>query len=96
MLTRGSSHSYDSWHGERREIILPHIDVRGELAGILNLSLKRKKPAEVAGNLQVSMVAGACDSKAVSTMVIITICRLAPGSVSAQLSRLRTCWSLRS
>lgn len=34
------------------------IDVRGELAGILNLSLKRKKPAEVAGNLQVSMVAG--------------------------------------
>ncbi|WP_310531409.1 recombinase family protein [Novosphingobium sp.] len=34
------------------------IDVRGELAGILNLSLKRKKPAEVAGNSQVSMVAG--------------------------------------
>ena len=34
------------------------IDVRGDLAGILNISLKRKKPAGVAGSSQVEMVAG--------------------------------------
>ena len=34
------------------------IDVRGNLAGILGISLKRKKPAGEAGNSQVAVVAG--------------------------------------
>jgi site-specific DNA recombinase len=34
------------------------IDVRGDLAGILSVSLKRNRPAGGAGRLQVELVAG--------------------------------------
>ncbi len=37
------------------------IDVRGDLAGILAVSLKTKTPANEAGVSQVEMVAGTCN-----------------------------------
>lgn len=37
------------------------IDVQGDLAGILTLSVQKQSPADVAGPSQVKMVAGACN-----------------------------------
>ena len=39
------------------------IEVRGDLAGILAISLERKKPAGKAGDVQFEMVAGACNQR---------------------------------
>ncbi|WP_449041221.1 hypothetical protein [Paracoccus sp. (in: a-proteobacteria)] len=39
------------------------IEVRGDLAGILGISLERKKPAGEAGCAQFEMVAGACNQR---------------------------------
>ena len=43
------------------------IEVRGDLAGILTIALERKKPADVAGGVQVEMAAGTCSNQKLRT-----------------------------
>uniref|UniRef100_UPI0019648AED hypothetical protein n=1 Tax=Escherichia coli TaxID=562 RepID=UPI0019648AED len=43
------------------------IDVRGDLAGILAISLNTKKPATRAGSSQLEMVAGTCSGQNLQT-----------------------------
>ncbi|GLI25721.1 recombinase family protein [Xanthobacter flavus] len=56
-----------------KEIILTpaggelRVDVRGDLAGILAISLKSKRPARGAGRSQVEMVAGTCSDQNLRT-----------------------------